>query len=149
MNDFKYFLHFNFMLRFRMVNVWPVTLIFFNRHSGHSYWMTTINRCSATASVFRTKLPVLKFWPRRIKPSTWSISQLLSCPQIFLSFRAENSLEKLKVQGILNLNEGKTQPGYSWTQNPDLMSSELNESDWESNYVQTPHWNNKQPVTNV
>lgn len=56
-NDFKYVLHFSFMLGFRMVNVWPPTLIFFNRHFGHGYWMTKIHIYFLGATILRTKLP--------------------------------------------------------------------------------------------
>lgn len=140
-NDFENILHFNFMLCFRMFNVWPVTLIFFNRHSGHWYWMTTINRCSPTSSVFRTELPKLKFWPRRRKPSTWSISCLLCTVALKLCsnlspLRAEKSFEELKVQGILNLNEGKTQLVYLFL---NLISHEPIKSSWECIDTQTLH----------
>lgn len=56
-NDFKYVLHFNFMLGFRIVNVRPLTLIFFNRHPGHCYWMITVNRYFVAEAVFKTQFP--------------------------------------------------------------------------------------------
>lgn len=55
-NDFNYILHFRFILGFRMVNVWPLTSIFFNRHLGHGYWMMSVNRSFPAATVLGKKL---------------------------------------------------------------------------------------------
>lgn len=54
---FSSMLHFSLMRGFKMVLGWPLTLIFFNGHVRHRYWMMTTNRYFPDATVFRTKLP--------------------------------------------------------------------------------------------